>query len=1488
MACLVKLGNKFENLSGYNTFINDTKPNSKYFKVSRFSETFTSGKNLFLMEGSECLKESTDIKIEITDVNKNTIYVEPGRGVPDYYEGNSVVLSAHIYDNIPVGPAKITILGELREYYDNDGVKREVPDEWKNIYNVKWEKDFYINKNILNTSPVIFYKKPVVTLTEQTGSITRQEIPTVTQTGSVIGSADTPPLGTDIRSWRAGTLYRLERASGIGFPGSIDENIIEVPSLNYQARVKEVLNSNTILVDTPYLIDNIVSSFPANNFTSTFENFDGRTTTETETTGSYQKLVLDNLDTFTGAVDTIRIFRKSRSDISDFKFLEELKISDISDEILLDETVQSHEKTGGFGRLTESNLLEYWDTSSIVVSGSESSVSFDDDLLFESLKINVPSSSLVNESIAITTQQDTTIVQNVDYQVSLRALVSGSFKDVIIGDTTFEYTPFSTDTYFLYDPTKLKSFPITFVSSSGYNDLLFQSSSRDVTKSLIYDDSRVTFYDTPQNPTGSTYLNINVNSTYDTNLSTNLTFDTTSADWGSSSRPQTDSTNAANIASVSSSFSGAEFTVNIWLDSGSYTIPNTSGEQNVRIYSEIYDSGSDSQLLIAFENIGGDAKFYHYGNSTSVDELNSFRDSKEYELSPIVVANYNDSSEVSGYTTGSQVIIDYISTDFNYINLDYRTKRSIEPLNAELITLNRVDRLNSDRLYGDAYTIDSMNFQTGRILFSDGIEASFSGTLSIQNGELQLELDGDTQTVYLVEADFNNDILVFVSRIILGEMEPDSLRYNTHDIFQLSGSTVNNSTTSSFVIPRVPTRAGDNLYTEAGYPLIGAEVSNRDFLTPIFDSPSSSLDITSPLDIPYVFRNNGSQITDVFTYDSSSNQIYTVSSLSSSADVNSDVFVYGSEIVQEGFVLSSSLNDSIYVAESDDVDTYQGLDTNLVNFTYKEHDFISGSIIISLLTDNGSTELPTNADSVEYYIETFVSESGEGTDVEIWRSALGLKNFDTDAMLYYNHSEVSQSAMDSYSGSINYELSTIDVSNFKSIPLRILETGSQAIIDVELSGSGYNYIYLDYRTLRNETPLNADLHDFGAVSSVNGSTILNDVPDAFGFSGSVVTSNISSSLITPRLPIKAGEYLYDNEVNYPFTETSASNGSYIGDTDSSTLRTYINDVYEIPYIFTKTDGKVNEVFVKRFDAIFTASSEYGTTGTSLTTSGFITESFKEPDVDVFKTIEVFFTGSSGSVDFEQIIISETASADYSSRQELSGIVTSEYTSIDTKFGIRVRGDGWQISNVKANPAKAQGFAPKTFKTIQEEKRNLADETFDYKFELYDVNNNYIPVNLNQTVRFTGGNTAEVVSGSLKIHRVQSNMTPETSSTYDIGSPVNRWRTVYTQNSVNISDINQKNNIIDTDLGLPFINSLRPVKYKWNNSETPRFHYGLVAQEVTSSLSKFGHTSDDVGFIYSASNELMLNYTELLSPMISAIKQLSEKVNKLEQKISGSN
>ena len=159
--------------------------------------------------------------------------------------------------------------------------------------------------------------------------------------------------------------------------------------------------------------------------------------------------------------------------------------------------------------------------------------------------------------------------------------------------------------------------------------------------------------------------------------------------------------------------------------------------------------------------------------------------------------------------------------------------------------------------------------------------------------------------------------------------------------------------------------------------------------------------------------------------------------------------------------------------------------------------------------------------------------------------------------------------------------------------------------------------------------------------------------------------------------------------------------------------------------------------------------------------------------------------------------------------------------------------------------------------------------------------------------------------------------PSIGNTYDLATTGNRWRSIWSNNALNsASDRNLKNSIQDTDLGLSFINKLRPVKYKQNWSTTPRYHYGLIAQEVTASLQEFGKTTSDVGFIVSSSfsytdediekwktkddwpikeseisasmrGEMGLSYTELMSPMIKAIQELSNKISELETKISGS-
>jgi hypothetical protein len=64
-------------LTIYQTFVLDSNPNSQYFRITEFKESFTGGKNGFLIEGSEHLKESTDIKIEILDVHVNKDIYQP-------------------------------------------------------------------------------------------------------------------------------------------------------------------------------------------------------------------------------------------------------------------------------------------------------------------------------------------------------------------------------------------------------------------------------------------------------------------------------------------------------------------------------------------------------------------------------------------------------------------------------------------------------------------------------------------------------------------------------------------------------------------------------------------------------------------------------------------------------------------------------------------------------------------------------------------------------------------------------------------------------------------------------------------------------------------------------------------------------------------------------------------------------------------------------------------------------------------------------------------------------------------------------------------------------------------------------------------------------------------------------------------------------------------------------------------------------------------
>lgn len=120
--------------------------------------------------------------------------------------------------------------------------------------------------------------------------------------------------------------------------------------------------------------------------------------------------------------------------------------------------------------------------------------------------------------------------------------------------------------------------------------------------------------------------------------------------------------------------------------------------------------------------------------------------------------------------------------------------------------------------------------------------------------------------------------------------------------------------------------------------------------------------------------------------------------------------------------------------------------------------------------------------------------------------------------------------------------------------------------------------------------------------------------------------------------------------------------------------------------------------------------------------------------------------------------------------------------------------------------------------------------------------------------------------------------PQADSGGYIGDSGHRWIAIYAVNgSINTSDRNQKKNIVPTDLGLSFVNQLNPVSYSWKEGEeTEKKHYGIIAQEVEA-------IAPDFGGIWNEEGKYGFSYTELISPLIKSIQELSAKVTALENK-----
>jgi len=192
--------------------------------------------------------------------------------------------------------------------------------------------------------------------------------------------------------------------------------------------------------------------------------------------------------------------------------------------------------------------------------------------------------------------------------------------------------------------------------------------------------------------------------------------------------------------------------------------------------------------------------------------------------------------------------------------------------------------------------------------------------------------------------------------------------------------------------------------------------------------------------------------------------------------------------------------------------------------------------------------------------------------------------------------------------------------------------------------------------------------------------------------------------------------------------------------------------------------------------------------------------------------------------------------------------------------------------------------------------------------------------LTERMRITNNGTARFEPGSnSRFYRIDPDVDafyPTVNNVSDLGYSNLKWDDVYATNgTIQTSDKNVKDNITESDLGLDFVNKLKPVSYKFK--EKTRTHYGLIAQDIEDVLSDISKsTTDFAGFIKTQKEDhslwtkddvetkdgsehlgdfknplgtkvdgeysYALRYEEFISPIIKAIQELSAKVKALEE------
>jgi hypothetical protein len=428
---------------GLNTMpvdIEDTSFLSKYFAIAEFNPVFTGGRNPISFNGSNLLKEGSEIQVQCLDSNGNSLYMERPKSNTQFTDVAKFVVSIHVYNETYNGPGKLVLVGT--------STKNEI---------IRWSADITIDKTVQNAAKVRFYNKPSLevrpilypVIDSSIGSSLTYQL---NFTGSFSSFAADPKKDVNrktINPKKTDIDYRVVLNAN---PGDIIPRLYPTKSFNTQMegqsivltadriqypfsyidrqtrvtaslKVKKIIDSKTLQLSDaffyPFGASQIVTNISFGTFTASYKWVAYNTASDSyqkyvPLTGSaifikesYAEILYRNIKPFSGFIARHKLYRKSLVYPGDFQLIVDEPLGAL--EILVDPVTanKTYAQLGAF--YNQVHIDKYW----FVGTGSVNmSLSHSVSPLINSMKIATPHGTWTDGTTYIIAKNDSAGVAN--------------------------------------------------------------------------------------------------------------------------------------------------------------------------------------------------------------------------------------------------------------------------------------------------------------------------------------------------------------------------------------------------------------------------------------------------------------------------------------------------------------------------------------------------------------------------------------------------------------------------------------------------------------------------------------------------------------------------------------------------------------------------------------------------------------------------------------------------------------------------------------------------------------------------------------------------------------------------------------------------------------------------------------------------------------------------------------------------------------------